>query len=60
LKDILETSVPITHQDVVLIFVTVSGMREKRLTQEEEIRSRDTEAFARSARERATPPPSPR
>ena len=34
LKDILETSVPITHQDVVLIFVTVSGMRENRLTQE--------------------------
>jgi saccharopine dehydrogenase-like NADP-dependent oxidoreductase len=34
LKDILETSVPITHQDVVLIFVVVTGMREGRLTQE--------------------------
>ncbi len=34
LKDVLETAVPITHQDVVLIFVTVSGMRENRLTQE--------------------------
>ena len=28
LKDIMEKSVPITHQDVVLIFVTVTGMRE--------------------------------
>lgn len=34
LKDILETSVPITHQDVVLIFVVVTGTREGRLTQE--------------------------
>jgi len=34
LKDILEQSLPITHQDVVLIFVTASGMREGRLTQE--------------------------
>ena len=34
LKDVLETSVPMTKQDVVLIFVTVSGMREGRLTQE--------------------------
>ena len=34
LKEILERSVPITHQDVVLIFVTVTGMREGRLTQE--------------------------
>jgi saccharopine dehydrogenase-like NADP-dependent oxidoreductase len=34
LKDVLETSVPMTHQDVVLVFVTVSGMREGRLTQE--------------------------
>lgn len=34
LKDVLETAVPITHQDVVLIFVTVSGMRDNRLTQE--------------------------
>ena len=34
LKDIMEKSVPITHQDVVLIFVTVTGMRDGRLTQE--------------------------
>jgi saccharopine dehydrogenase-like NADP-dependent oxidoreductase len=34
LKDVLETAIPITYQDVVLIFVTVSGMREGRLTQE--------------------------
>ena len=34
LKDVLETAIPITHQDVVLIFVAVSGMRENRLTQE--------------------------
>jgi saccharopine dehydrogenase-like NADP-dependent oxidoreductase len=34
LKDVLEASVPMTHQDVVLVFVTVSGMQEGRLTQE--------------------------
>jgi saccharopine dehydrogenase-like NADP-dependent oxidoreductase len=34
LKDVLETALPITYQDVVLIFVTVSGMRDGRLTQE--------------------------
>jgi len=34
LKDVLEASIPITFQDVVLIFVTVSGTREGRLTQE--------------------------
>ena len=34
LKDVLERSVPITHQDVVLIFVMVSGWRDARLTQE--------------------------
>ena len=34
LKDVLEASIPITFQDVVLIFVTVSGMRDGRLTQE--------------------------
>jgi saccharopine dehydrogenase-like NADP-dependent oxidoreductase len=34
LKDVLESSVPITHQDVVLVFVTVSGWKEARLTQE--------------------------
>jgi saccharopine dehydrogenase-like NADP-dependent oxidoreductase len=34
LKDILEHAVPATMQDVVVIFVTVSGWREGRLTQE--------------------------
>jgi len=34
LKDVLETAIPITYQDVVLIFVTVSGWIEGRLTQE--------------------------
>ena len=34
LKDVLEASVPMTHQDVVLVFVTVSGTRAGRLTQE--------------------------
>ena len=33
LKDILENAVPITLQDVVLIFITVTGWREGRLTQ---------------------------
>ena len=44
LKDVLETAIPITLQDVVLIFVTVSGMREGRLTQQtyaKKIYSRD-------------------
>jgi saccharopine dehydrogenase-like NADP-dependent oxidoreductase len=34
LKDVLEASIPMTHQDVVLVFVTVSGMQGGRLTQE--------------------------
>lgn len=34
LKDILENAVPATLQDVVIIFVTVSGMRDGRLMQE--------------------------
>lgn len=34
LKDILEASIPMTNQDVVLVFVTVSGMQNGRLTQE--------------------------
>ena len=33
-KDILETAIPITYQDVVLIFVTVSGWIDGRLQQE--------------------------
>ena len=34
LKDILETAIPATFQDVVLIFATVSGMRDGQLQQE--------------------------
>lgn len=34
LKDVLETALPITYQDVVLVFVTVSGMKQGLLTQE--------------------------
>jgi saccharopine dehydrogenase-like NADP-dependent oxidoreductase len=34
LKDVLETALPITYQDVVLVFVSVSGGRDGRLSQE--------------------------
>lgn len=34
LKEVLETSIPITRQDVVLAFVSVCGMRDGRLEQE--------------------------
>ncbi|MEP6656511.1 MAG: saccharopine dehydrogenase C-terminal domain-containing protein, partial [Betaproteobacteria bacterium] len=34
LKDVLETAIPMTLQDVVLIFITVSGTRGGRLTQQ--------------------------
>ncbi len=34
LKDVLETALPITYQDVVLVFVSVSGERDGRLSQE--------------------------
>ncbi|MGI8840523.1 MAG: saccharopine dehydrogenase NADP-binding domain-containing protein [Caulobacteraceae bacterium] len=34
LKDILEKAVPATMQDVVIVFVTVSGLKDGRLTQE--------------------------
>ena len=34
MKDVLETAIPITYQDVVLVFVTVSGWLDGRLTQE--------------------------
>ena len=33
-KDVLETAIPMTLQDVVLVFVTVTGSRDGRLTQE--------------------------
>ena len=34
LKDVLESAIPITLQDVVLVFVSVSGQRDGRLSQE--------------------------
>lgn len=34
LKDVLENAVPVTKQDVVLVFVTVNGRQDGRLTQE--------------------------
>jgi len=34
MKDVLETAIPITYQDVVLIFITVSGWQGGLLTQE--------------------------
>ncbi len=34
LKDVLEAAIPITYQDVVLVFVTASGLRDGWLTQE--------------------------
>lgn len=34
MKDVFETAIPITYQDVVLIFVTVSGWMDGHLTQE--------------------------
>ena len=33
-KDVLETAIPMTLQDVVLVFATVTGQRDGRLTQE--------------------------
>ena len=38
MKDVLETAIPITFQDVVLTFVTVSGWRDGQLTQESAVR----------------------
>lgn len=37
-KDVLENAVPVTKQDVVLVFVTVSGRQDGRLTQESFVR----------------------
>ncbi len=37
-RDILEHGVPVTRQDVVLIFVTVTGLKDGRLTQESYVR----------------------
>jgi saccharopine dehydrogenase-like NADP-dependent oxidoreductase len=46
LKDILEQAVPATLQDVVIIFVTVSGMREGRLLQDSYVRKVYSQALA--------------
>ena len=37
-RDIIEHGVPVTRQDVVLIFVTVTGLKDGRLTQESYVR----------------------
>lgn len=37
-KDVIENAIPVTRQDVVLIFVTVTGMRDGLLTQESWVR----------------------
>jgi saccharopine dehydrogenase-like NADP-dependent oxidoreductase len=34
LKDVLQTAIPVTGQDVVVVFVSVSGTRDGMLTQE--------------------------
>jgi saccharopine dehydrogenase-like NADP-dependent oxidoreductase len=39
MKDVLEAAIPITYQDVVLIFVTASGWRDGLLTQESAART---------------------
>jgi saccharopine dehydrogenase-like NADP-dependent oxidoreductase len=52
LKDILERALPATMQDVVLVFVTVSGMRHGRLLQEtyaNKIYSQEVAGVSRSA-----------
>ncbi len=38
LKDVLEAAIPMTKQDLVLVFVTVTGHKEGRLTQETFVR----------------------
>ncbi len=52
LKNILENAVPLTHQDVVLIFVNASGIRGGRLEQEtyvNKVYHRDIDGIHRSA-----------
>ncbi|WP_332777209.1 saccharopine dehydrogenase family protein [Polaromonas sp.] len=52
LKDILENALPTTLQDVVIVFVTVSGQREGRLMQEtyaHKVYSRPVDGVLRSA-----------
>src|SRR5690606_17215777 len=38
LKDVLETAIPITYQDVIVIFCTVTGWRNGRLVQKSDAR----------------------
>jgi saccharopine dehydrogenase-like NADP-dependent oxidoreductase len=57
LKDVLETAIPVTLQDVVLVFVTVTGMRGGRLTQESyasKIYAREVKGRVWSAIQRTT------
>lgn len=52
LKEVFEAAVPVTLQDVVLIFVTATGLRDGRLTQEslaKKIYSQDIAGVRRSA-----------
>lgn len=52
LKEVFEAAVPVTVQDVVLIFVTATGLRDGRLTQEslaKKIYSQDVGGIRRSA-----------
>ncbi len=51
-KEVLEASIPVTLQDVVLIFITATGYRSGRLTQEsfaKKIYSQDVDGIRRSA-----------
>jgi saccharopine dehydrogenase-like NADP-dependent oxidoreductase len=57
LKDVLETAIPVTLQDVVLVFVTVTGRRGGRLMQESyasKIYAREVNGHVWSAIQRTT------
>lgn len=55
-KDVIEHAVPVTRQDVVLIFVTVTGLRDGLLSQESWVRKvyGDTGPTGRSAIQKTT------
>lgn len=55
-KDVIEHAVPVTRQDVVLIFVTVTGLRDGLLSQESWVRKvyGDTGPHGRSAIQKTT------
>ena len=55
LKDILERAVPMTPQDVVLIFCTVAGIKDGRLTQLTDARGAAVDVSATAALGRDTP-----